>query len=104
MILTAENGWSFGEWGYGEDKKAQLRADLNEYLVEQGEDPVDWSESAECKAADTQQRADLHERREASSADGSRSEPDRRHVGFTPRDEPSSPSLQDKPEPRLRRV
>jgi hypothetical protein len=43
MILTAENGWSFGEFGYGEDKKKALREALNEFLAEEGKEPVDWS-------------------------------------------------------------
>ena len=47
MILTAENGWSFGEHGYGEDKKAELRAELDKYRAEEGLEPVDWSEEDE---------------------------------------------------------
>ena len=47
MILTAENGWTFGEHGYGEDKKAQLRADLDKYREEEGLEPVDWDEEDE---------------------------------------------------------
>jgi hypothetical protein len=52
MILTAENGWSFGECGYGEDKKAELRRAMDEHRAEMGLEPVDWSESAEPKALD----------------------------------------------------
>jgi hypothetical protein len=44
MVLTAESGWSFGEWGYGEDKKKELRAELDKYRKEEGLPPVDWSE------------------------------------------------------------
>jgi hypothetical protein len=80
MILTAENGWSFGEFGYGEDKKAELQKALNDYLIEQGEEPVDWSENE----AQPVRGTDEHRSR---------------------REEPSrSPTPQDKPGPRLRRV
>jgi hypothetical protein len=44
MILTAESGWSFGELGYGPDRKAEARRDLDAYLAEQGMEPVEWSE------------------------------------------------------------
>jgi hypothetical protein len=44
MILTAENGWSWGECGYGPDRKAELRAELDKYRAEEGLPPVDWSE------------------------------------------------------------
>ena len=47
MVLTAESGWSFGEAGYGEDKKAELRKAIDEYRAGEGLPPVDWSESAE---------------------------------------------------------
>ena len=43
MILTAENGWSAGEWGYGEDRKAMMRAALDAGRAELGLPPVDWS-------------------------------------------------------------
>jgi hypothetical protein len=42
MILTAESGWSFGELGYGPDRKAQLRKAIDEYRAEQGLQPVEW--------------------------------------------------------------
>lgn len=44
MILTAENGWSFGECGYREEKKARLRADLDAYRKEQGLPAVSWDD------------------------------------------------------------
>jgi hypothetical protein len=44
MILTAENGWTAGEWGYGPDKKAELRRAMDEPRAEMGLEPVDWSE------------------------------------------------------------
>ena len=47
MILTAESGWSFGETGYGPDKKAELRQAIDEYRASEGLPPVDWSESTE---------------------------------------------------------
>ena len=47
MILTAESGWLMGEIGYGPDRKREAREALDEYLAEQGMDPIDWSESAE---------------------------------------------------------
>lgn len=42
MILTAESGWSFGEHGYGPDKKAELRQAIDEHRAEGGLDPVNW--------------------------------------------------------------
>jgi hypothetical protein len=42
MILTAESGWSFGECGYGPDKKAEARAAIDAYRAEEGLPPVDW--------------------------------------------------------------
>jgi hypothetical protein len=44
MILTAESGWSFGEIGYGPDRKAEARAAIDEYRAEQGVEPVEWGE------------------------------------------------------------
>jgi hypothetical protein len=44
MILAAENGWTFGEWGYGEDKKAELRKALNEFLKAEGKEIINWEE------------------------------------------------------------
>jgi hypothetical protein len=42
MILTAESGWSFGEIGYGPDRKAELRKAIDKYRAEQGLEPVEW--------------------------------------------------------------
>ena len=47
MILTAESGWSFGEHGYGPDKKAEMRRAIDEYRAEEGLEPVDWDEEDE---------------------------------------------------------
>jgi hypothetical protein len=94
MILTAENGWSFGEWGYGDDKKAQLRADLNEYLVEQGENPVDWGAEDEPSASSPATIGDPPSRHSRGIED------DRRATG----NPASSPAPQDKVGPRLRSV
>src|SRR5206468_12762128 len=47
MVLTAESGWSFGEIGYGPDRKAEARAAIDEHRSEMGQDPIDWSDSAE---------------------------------------------------------
>lgn len=44
MVLTAESGWTCGEWGYGPDKKAELRRAIDEHRAEQGLEPVEWSE------------------------------------------------------------
>jgi hypothetical protein len=43
-VLTAESGWSFGEIGYGPDKKAELVRVINEWRAEQGLDPVGWDD------------------------------------------------------------
>jgi hypothetical protein len=46
MVLTAESGWSFGEFGYGPDKKAarlaELRIEMDAYHLEHGLPPIDW--------------------------------------------------------------
>jgi len=42
MILAAESGWSFGEIGYGPDKKAELRAAIDAHRAERGMEPVAW--------------------------------------------------------------
>lgn len=42
MILTAESGWSFGECGYGPDKKAEARAAIDAYRAAEGLPPVEW--------------------------------------------------------------
>jgi hypothetical protein len=42
MILLAESGWSFGEIGYGPDKKAEMRAAIDEYRAERGLESVAW--------------------------------------------------------------
>lgn len=41
MVLTAESGWSFGEIGYGPDKKRQLRQAIEDYRAEQGLPPLE---------------------------------------------------------------
>jgi hypothetical protein len=42
MILTAESGWSFGECGYGPDRKAQARRAIDAHRAEEGLEPVEW--------------------------------------------------------------
>jgi len=42
MVLLAESGWSFGECGYGPDRKAELRAAIDAHRAEDGLEPVDW--------------------------------------------------------------
>lgn len=42
MVLLAESGWSFGELGYGPDRKARARRALDEYRAAQGLEPIDW--------------------------------------------------------------
>ncbi len=44
MILTAESGWSFGEIGYGPDKKANLRNAIDKHREEAGLPPVNWED------------------------------------------------------------
>jgi hypothetical protein len=90
MILTAENGWSFGEFGYGEDKKKALREAMNEFLKEEGKEPVDWS------ADDGDQQKPARPERvgtQSASAEGS----DRTSAN-------PSPKPHDKRGPRVRRV
>jgi hypothetical protein len=50
MVLTAESGWSFGEHGYGEDKKKALQEALNEFLAEEGKEQVNWDEEDVAKS------------------------------------------------------
>ena len=50
MLLTAESGWSFGEIGYGPDRKAAARQAIDEYRAEQGLQPIDWDDpQPECR-------------------------------------------------------
>jgi hypothetical protein len=107
MILTAENGWSFGEWGYGEDKKAELQRAMDEHRAEMGLEPVDWSESAEPQA--TGGAAD----KSSSARDACPDRPARRRASSEPSSsdgggEFTSPKLTSsaryKPRPRVRRV
>src|SRR5204862_6367151 len=42
MILTAESGWSFGDIGYGPDRKAEARKLIDEHLAAEGKPPLDW--------------------------------------------------------------
>ncbi|WP_028968827.1 hypothetical protein [Sphingomonas sp. URHD0057] len=44
MVLLAESGWSYGECGYGPDKKAEMRAAIDEYRSKQGLEAVNWDE------------------------------------------------------------
>jgi hypothetical protein len=85
MILTAENGWSAGEIGYGEDKKKALREAINQHLIEEGKEPVDWSE----------------EDRPAASSPAETRDPPSRHSRET--GNPAS-SPYDRSGPRVRRV
>jgi len=42
MVLMAESGWTFGEHGYGPDRKRQAREAIDEHRAQQGLEPVDW--------------------------------------------------------------
>ena len=42
MVLLAESGWSFGEIGYGPDRKAVARRAIDRYRLENGLPPIDW--------------------------------------------------------------
>jgi hypothetical protein len=42
MILTAESGWSFGEIGYGPDRKAEARAAIDARRAKLGQEPIEW--------------------------------------------------------------
>ena len=44
MVLLAESGWSFGEIGYGPDRKAEARALMDQYREEKGLPPIDWGQ------------------------------------------------------------
>jgi hypothetical protein len=46
MLLTAENGW-LGDMVHGRDKKGELRQMLNEHLIAEGKEPVDWDSEEE---------------------------------------------------------
>ena len=47
MLLTAEGGWFGAELVHGPDHKAELLRAVNAHRVEEGQEPVDWGESAE---------------------------------------------------------
>ena len=82
MIMTAENGWSAGEIGYGEDKKKALREAVDKYRAKKGMPEVHWNEDEDVDTPPS-----------ASSPT---------HIG-----EPSSspsPTPEDKAGPRVRRV
>ena len=51
MILAAETGWTFGHEGYGPDRTAQARRHIDEYLAEQGMEPVVWDAPSEESSA-----------------------------------------------------
>jgi hypothetical protein len=84
MILTAESGWSFGEHGYGEDKKKALQEAINQHLIEEGQEPVDWSQE------DAEQVRDRGGESKMTAKDNSL--------------RAGAATSQDKPEPRVRRV
>ena len=44
MVLTAESGWSFGEIGYGPDRKAEARHAIDAHRASEGLDPVQWDD------------------------------------------------------------
>jgi hypothetical protein len=44
MVLMAESGWTFGEHGYGPDKKAELRAAIDEYRAKLGKEAINWDD------------------------------------------------------------
>jgi len=81
MVLTAESGWSAGELGYGPDKKAELRAEIDKYREEEGLPPVDWSE-------------------DDATPPSSSPTP----IGDPPSSSPPSPTSPMRPGPRLRRI
>ena len=45
MVLTAESGWSFGDIGYGPDRKAELRQAIDAQRASEGLPAVQWGES-----------------------------------------------------------
>jgi hypothetical protein len=49
MVLTAESGWSFGEIGYGPDRKAAARAAIDAWRAERGLEPIAWEEEASAR-------------------------------------------------------
>ena len=44
MVLLAESGWSFGEIGYGPDRKAEARAAIDQHREEEGLPPLAWED------------------------------------------------------------
>jgi hypothetical protein len=98
MILTAENGWSAGEIGYGPNRMAELREALNEELVKLGKPSIDWSQDGEDKA-----EAQSVRDRGAQAVRGAAEHHDDEHSAAEPRAS-SSPTPEDRSGPRLRRV
>jgi hypothetical protein len=106
MILTAENGWSFGEFGYGPDRKAELMQALNEELVKLGKPPIDWSQDGEDKveAQSVRDRGAQAVRGTAEHHDDEHSAAELRASSpSAPQDKPV-PSSSRRPGPRVRRV
>jgi hypothetical protein len=98
MILTAENGWSAGELGYGPNRMAELREALNDELVKLGKPPIDWSQDGEDKG-----EAQSVRDRGAQAVRGTAEHHDDEHSASELRASSSS-APQDKAGPRVRRV
>lgn len=106
MILTAESGWSFGQIGYGEDKMKALQEALNQHLIDEGHEPVDWSEedSIDNKPLSPSAGEGGEQREQGEGAKesdrSSRAEP----APSSSRRSRGSPKRLRKPGPRVRRV
>lgn len=47
MVLIAESGWSFGECGYGPNRMAEARAEIDKWREERGLPAVQWDAISE---------------------------------------------------------
>jgi hypothetical protein len=119
MILTAESGWTAGEWGYGPDKRKELREALNEFLKQEGRPPIEEDEAPSAapptRSGAEAARRDASPDRTAADRASSEGNPSDGEVGrgaqlsgrnsehhSRPAKQPSS--SQDRSGPRVRRV
>jgi hypothetical protein len=96
MILTAENGWSMGEHGYGPNRMAEAREALNEFLAEEGKPTVDWDKDEAANSSSPTPIGDPPSRHSRERGNPPSPSP-------KPEDKPV-PSLSRRPRPRARRI
>jgi hypothetical protein len=108
MLLTAENGWSHGECGYGPDKKAALRAEIDKYREEEGLPAINWDEDDDVEPPSPPPGGEVRERgpNPTSSSPTLIGDPPSApsHTPSPKPDDKPGPSSSRRPGPRLRRI